>query len=72
MPLGIPNKYVVPTQKELLRYPIFRVRFLHSVSAFRSGRGKTLTSAPVASDAVPMLLCNRWMGGVKSGSSWCK
>ena len=33
---------------------------------------KTLTSAPVVSDAVPMLLCNRWMGGVNNVVSWCE
>jgi hypothetical protein len=29
-------------------------------------------ATPVASDAVPKLLCNRWMGGVNSGVSWCE
>ena len=48
------NAAMIPTQKSTFAIP-----------SLSSSRGKTLTSTPVASDAVPKLLCNRWMGGVK-------
>ena len=54
------NAAMIPTQKSA--FAIF----------LSSSRGKTLTSTPVASNAVPKLLCNRWMGGVNSGVSWCE
>ena len=56
------NAAMIPTQKSA--FAIFAFGLV--------AEAKALTSAPVASDAVPMLLCNRWMGGVKSGVSWCE